>query len=50
MKIVVIENEEGISSGLYDDDCEVGDVVTIVPFDENGNLSDEQTGTIIEID
>ena len=46
---VIIENENGISSGEYEGDCSIGDIVTITPDDENGMPSDEQTGTVVEI-
>jgi len=51
---VVIENENGISSGEYastyeDGKVEIGDVVTITPDDENGMPSEDQTGTVVEI-
>lgn len=51
---VVVENENGISSGTYvstyeDGKVEIGDVVTITPDDENGMPSDDQTGTVVEI-
>jgi hypothetical protein len=47
---IVIENENGISSGVYDGDVKIGDVVTITPTDENGLPGDEQTGKVIEIE
>jgi hypothetical protein len=59
MKTVVIENENGISSGkitAWKNDKSrglnpaIGDTATIEPTDENGMPAEEQTGIIIEIE
>jgi hypothetical protein len=49
-KNIVIENENGISSGLFIGVVALGDIVTITPNDENGMPSEKQTGKVIEIE
>lgn len=49
-KNIVIENANGISSGLFTGVVALGDIVTITPNDENGMPSEEQTGKVIEIE